>query len=188
VTSFGTRSDWQTEKRYGGGYLLNWGPHIIDPAVLLMGGKVQSVYAKLRQVHNPGDVEDLFLAVLTLADGATVLAEYTVAVENLPDWFIQGDRGTIVVRDNHIKIYKRIPPRPEDPTQFNTMQSEAAETLEETVAGNPYGDEHEIYAELAQALRGVKDFAVTPADALQLSRVFDAIRTSGEQNRVIALP
>ena len=43
VTSFGTRCDWQTERRYGGGYLLNWGPHIVDPPLLLDGSRVHTV-------------------------------------------------------------------------------------------------------------------------------------------------
>ncbi len=63
VCSFATRKDWQTERRYGGGYLLNWGAHIIDPPVLLVDGKVESVYGRLRQTINPGDGEDLFMAL-----------------------------------------------------------------------------------------------------------------------------
>jgi len=49
VRSFGTRSDWQTERRYGGGYLLNWGPHIIDPPVLLAGSPL-----RLARLAGPG--------------------------------------------------------------------------------------------------------------------------------------
>jgi len=116
VCSFGTRSDWQTEKRYGGGYLLNWGPHIVDPPVVLMGSPVRSVYGRMKQTITPGDVEDLFLAVMNLADGTVVQAEYTIAVEDLPGWFIQGDRGTIVIRGRDLKIYRNTPELPDDPT------------------------------------------------------------------------
>jgi predicted dehydrogenase len=187
VCSFATRCDWQTERRYGGGYLLNWGPHLVDPPVVLMGSPVQSVYGRMKQTINPGDAEDLFLAVMTLTDGTIVQTEYTIAVEDLPSWFIQGDRGTIVVRGQNLTIYKNIPDRPDDPTQFGTMKSAKAETIQEKIEGALYGDEHRIYEEIAQAVRGERTFPIQPADALELSRIFDAIRTASEEDRVVSL-
>ena len=187
VCSFATRHDWQTEKQYGGGYLLNWGPHIVDPPVVLMDSPVQSVYGRMKQTINPGDAEDLFLAVMNLADGTVVQAEYTMAVEDLPSWFIQGDRGTIVVRGRDLKIYKNPPDRPDDPTDYATMKSTDEGVIEETLEGSIYGDENQVYAEVARAIRGEKEFPVAPADALELSRVLDAIRTASEENRVVTL-
>lgn len=188
--SFGTRDDWQTERRFGGGYLLNWGAHVVDPPIVLAGSPVSSVYARMKQTINPGDTEDVFLAVMTLADGTVVQAEYTVAVESPPNWFIQGDRGTIVVHGNHLKILTQAPERPADPTDFAAMAAKDEEVVEESVAWTVYGDENEIYPEIARALRGASgenEFAVTPADALALTRVFDAIRTSSQENRVVTL-
>lgn len=185
VHSFGTRCDWQTERRFGGGYLLNWGPHIVDPPIVLLGSPVKSVYARMKQVINPGDVEDVFFAVLTLENGAIVQAEHTVAVEGPPDWFIQGDRGTIIVRGKDLRICRNTPARADDPTKFKTMKSVDEELIEETVDGSIYGDENEVYAEVARAVRGEEAFAVAPADALELSRVLDAIRAADEANCVV---
>jgi predicted dehydrogenase len=187
VTSFGTRCDWQTERRYGGGYLLNWGPHIIDPAMLLAGGRPASVYAFTRQTINPGDTEDVFLAIITMQDGTVVHAEYTVAVEPLPSWFVQGDRGTLVVRDRALSVQQHTPARPDDPTRFATMKPSEETTQNETLDGAVYGDEHAIYGDVALALTGKRPFPVTPADALSLSRVTDAVRTSARENKVVAL-
>jgi len=187
VCSFEVRYDWQTERRCGGGYLLNWGPHIVDPPVLLLGSPVKSVYARLKQTIEPGDAEDVFLAVMTLANGAIVQAEFTIAAEPLPSWFLQGDRGTIVVHDANIRIHRGPPRQPDDPTQHDAAPSAGEQVIEETIEGSLYGDEKEIYAEVAQAIRGERPYPVTPADALQLSRVLDAIRAAGEQNRVITL-
>ena len=187
VSSFGTRCDWQTESRHGGGYLLNWGPHIVDPPVVLMASPVQSVYGRLRQTINPGDVEDMFFAVLNLADGTAVQVEYAVAVEDLPNWFIQGDRGTIVVRGKDLTIYKNVPQRPDDPTHYATMKSSREEVIHERLEGQIYGDEVEIYAEIALALQGKRAYPVTPQDALELSRVLDAIRASSTENRIVTL-
>ena len=187
VTSFATRNDWQTEKKFGGGYVLNWGPHIVDPPVLLADSKVKSVFARLKQVINPGDVEDLFFALLTLEDGTLVQAEYTLAVEPFPTWVVQGDRGTIVMHGRTLKLMKQTPAQPNDPTAFATMQATPAEVIEETVEGSVYGDEHVIYGEIAAALAEGKPYPVTPADALQVSRVLDAIKTASAENRVVVL-
>jgi predicted dehydrogenase len=185
--SFGTRNDWQTERRYGGGYLLNWGPHIVDPPLQLLGSPVKSVYACCRQTINPGDAEDLFLAVMTLASGTIVQAEFTIAAESLPTWFLQGDRGTIVVHGDQLKVNSNTPSRPADPTQYQAMQAVPERNSEEKLTGALYGEEHQIYAEIAAALRGAAVYPVTPASALELSQVLDAIRASSVENRVIIL-
>ena len=187
VSSFGTRSDWQTERRYGGGYLLNWGAHIIDPPVLLVGSRVRSVYGRMKQTINPGDVEDLFMAVMTLDDGTIVQAEFTISAEEIPSWFIQGTQGAIVVRGMHVTIHKSVLSAPDDPTRYTEMKQEKEEVLEETLSGEIYGDEHEIYRHIAAAVCGEAAYPITPDDALELTRVLDAIRTSSEENRVVHL-
>lgn len=187
VSSFGTRSDWQTERRRGGGYLLNWGPHIIDPPLVLMGSPAISVYGRMKQTINPGDVEDLFMAIITLADGTIVQAEFTISAEEMPSWILQGDGGTVVVRDRNLTIHRSSLAHASDPTQFASMQSQGDSVTEETLEGAIYGDEHEIYARIAAAIRDEQPFPVTPDDALGLSRVLDAVRASNEENRVITL-
>ncbi|MDD5678650.1 MAG: Gfo/Idh/MocA family oxidoreductase [Kiritimatiellae bacterium] len=185
--SFSTRRDWQTERRYGGGYLRNWGPHIVDTPIQLLGSPVTSVYGRLKQTINPGDAEDLFMGILTLANGALVQVEHTIATESLPAWFLQGTRGTIVVNGAQVKVHASTPARPADPTQYSAMKAVPDKILEEKLAGSPYGDEHQIYKEIAAALRGEAPYPVTPASALELSRVLDAIRTSSDENRVVAV-
>jgi predicted dehydrogenase len=187
VSSFGTRDDWQTQRKYGGGYLLNWGAHIVDPPVILAGSRVKSVYGVMKQTINPGDVEDMFMAVMTLDNGTIIQAEYTVSVEEHPSWMIQGDRGTILVRGNSFRINRSSLAHAADPTQYACMNPDDITLTEETVPGATYGDENEIYTQIAAAIRNEQDFPVTPNDALELTRVFDAIRLSSETNSIVAL-
>lgn len=187
VSSFATRCDWQTERRFAGGYVMNWGAHIVDPPALLMNSRVESVYGKMRQTINPGDTEDLFMAIMTLADGTIVQAEYTVSVEEIPNWFIQGDRGTIVVRGRNLKIHRSDPGRPDDPTRYATMQAKEDSVVEETLEGAVYGDEHEIYVGVARAICGEGKVPFSTDDALEVSRVLEAIRISNDENRVVSL-
>jgi scyllo-inositol 2-dehydrogenase (NADP+) len=187
VCSFSTRDDWQMQRRFGGGYLLNWGPHIVDPPVLLMGSTVESVYGRMKQTINPGDAEDLFIGVLTLANGAVVQVEFTPAIEELPSWFVQGDQGTIVVRGKSMTVHRYVPAPPGDTKGYGAEKALEEKVTTETLAGDLYGNTDEIYAEIAQAVRGERPFAVTPADALELSRILDAIRTASEEDRVVKL-
>lgn len=187
VASFGTRCDWQTERRFAGGYLLNWGPHIVDPPCLLAGGRVRSVYGRLRQTINPGDVEDLFLALITMDNGILLQVEYTISPAPLPSWVVQGTRGTILVSGRALTFLENTPCRPADPTQFATLNPADTRRTEETVGPHLYGDEHEIYGDVAAALRGERSFPVTPDDAWELTRTLDAIRCSQEEDRMINL-
>ena len=65
------------------------------------------------------------------------------------------------------------------------MQAVPDKILEEKIAGALFGDEHQIYKEIAAALCGEAHYPVTSASALELSRVLDAIRTSSDENRVV---
>ncbi|MDA0991060.1 MAG: Gfo/Idh/MocA family oxidoreductase [Verrucomicrobia bacterium] len=174
VTHFKPRNDWQTESRYGGGYLLNWGPHIVEPPVLLGGAPVKSVYGLMRQVLIDGDTEDLFLATLTLENGVVVIAEHTVSAEPLPSWVVQGDAGTIVVYDHAMTVHRRVLNAAGSPD--GPVKEEAVD--QETLSGDLYGSSAAVYADMAEALQNHKPFAVTSADALELTCVLDAVRRS----------
>ena len=187
VCSFGTRCDWQTERRYGGGYLLNWGLHLLDPAILLAGSRPRSVYGRMMKANNPGDGEDLFLALVNLENGTLVHAEYTVAIESLPSWYVQGTRGTIVVYDHDRRVHRSTPAEPGDPTQFSTMAASNDEVIEEHLEGEVYGDTDAVYVAIAQALQGQKAYPVSTAEALALTRLLDAIRVANDENRIVAL-
>lgn len=187
VSSFGTRCDWQTQRQYGGGYLLNWGPHIVGQAMALVNSRVCTAYGRMKQVINPGDAEDLFFTLLTLENGALLQAEYTIALDEVPSWFIQGDRGTISARGQQITIRSNTPVQPDDPTNFATMKADETQVTEETVGSDIYGDEHAIYVEIACAIRGECPYPTGTHHALELTRVLDAIRTSSQENRVVCL-
>ncbi|MCF7838067.1 MAG: Gfo/Idh/MocA family oxidoreductase [Candidatus Marinimicrobia bacterium] len=190
--NFGLRSDWQTRKQFGGGYLLNWGPHIVDQAMQLVGGRVISAYGQLRQIINPGDVEDVFHAVLITQTGVILSCEYAIAVNKLPNWVIQGNRGTIFVKETAIEIHRTDLPETIDPQDYRT-KVQITESREELTGGhritmdNRYGDPFVVYPAIAQALRGAAPYPVTTDSALALSRVLDAIRLSNATNQVVPL-
>ncbi len=190
--SFAVRHDWQTLKVNGGGYLLNWGPHIIDQAMQLAGEKVVSVYGQLRQIINPGDVEDVVHAILTTEGGTILSCEYSMAANTLPNWVVQGDGGTIFVKETEIEIHKATFPDVKDAVDYGKQPEievirEDVEGDHRITIGNRYGDSMVVYPEIAAAIRGEADFPVTTASALELTKVFDAVRQSDETNQVVTL-
>ncbi len=188
--SFGIRCDWQTERKYGGGYLLNWGPHIIDQAIQLVGEKVETVYGQLRQIINPGDVEDVFHVVMTTASGVILTCEYSIAIDQLPNWVIQGDRGTIFVKEKSVEIHQVNIPDNISPAGYGN-RPEIRVTKEElngehrVTMSSRYGDPFVIYPAIAQAVRGESAWPVSVADALELTRILDAARRSSEEVKII---
>lgn len=191
--SFGLRQDWQTRRDCGGGYLLNWGPHIVDQAVQLLGDPVVSVYGQMRQIINPGDVEDVFHAVYKTQGGVLLECGYSIAEGEPPNWMIQGDRGTIFVRNKSVEVHQVKWPEVLDETSYRN-KPEVTVTREELRGdtqismNSRYGDPFEIYPEIASALRGEKPFPVTPADAMTVTRLLDGLRESASSNQVVAFP
>lgn len=183
--TFGLRHDWQTQSACGGGYLLNWGPHLVDQPLQLTDAPVERVYGQLRQIINPGDVEDNLRVICHLADGATVVSEYLIAAGAYPSWVIQGDRGTIYVQGDEIHVHRVTLPDSVDPRGYRSDVKCEEEVVR--VTGNKYGDEYEIYPHIARALRGEEEYFVTLDSALRLSRVLDAARLSSRTGQEVWL-
>lgn len=190
--TFGIRGDWQTEKKLGGGYLLNWGPHLVDQPLQLAGEPVKSVYGELKQVINPGDVEDVFFAVMKTSGGITVVSEFNIGSNKLPNWVIQGDRGTIFVKETDIEIHKANYPESFDPKSYGNplkieVITDSANGSNMVTMGNRYGDSLVIYPHIARALCGEEQYMVPLESALNLTRTLDAIRQSSGTGQVVYL-
>ncbi len=185
ATTFGLRCDWQTERRWGGGYLLNWGPHLVDQPLQLVSSPVTRVYGDLRQIINPGDGEDNLRVICHTDDGVTVVSEHLIAAGPYPSWVIQGDRGTILVQDGVIHIYRAALPDHIDAEEYRNRTDITETTVQ--VEGVIYGDEFEIYPHIARALRDEEPYAVPAEDALRLSRLLDAARLSARLGQEVLL-
>ena len=106
------RSDWQTLREFGGGQLLNWGPHLIDRALRLIGGKASEVWSDCRRVVAGGDAED-HVKLLIRGDGGCV-ADVEISgaeAEQEPMFHLAGSRGSLVIdRETYRLRYLRNDP------------------------------------------------------------------------------
>ncbi|MDD4745175.1 MAG: Gfo/Idh/MocA family oxidoreductase [Eubacteriales bacterium] len=183
--TLGVRFDWQTEKKYGGGYLLNWGPHLVDQPMQLVGTPVASVYGEFKQIINPGDVEDVFFAVLRTEDDVTIVTEFNIGAKGLPNWVVQGDRGTIFVREDEIEIHKAHFPESFDVSSYRNKVD--VEVIRERLEGDRYGDAMTVYEHIARALTGQEPYRIPLDSARGLTSAMDAIRRSAETGQVVRL-
>jgi len=183
--TFGVRFDWQTEKQYGGGYLLNWGPHLVDQPMQLIGRPVASVYGELKQIINPGDVEDVFHAVMKTADDVTLISEFNIGAGPLPNWVVQGDKGTLFVRENALEIHRVREPEHVDTTAYRNQVE--IEVITEQIEGDRYGDAMTVYAHIARALKRQEPYSITLDSARNLTRTLDAIRQSATTCEVVRM-
>ena len=188
---YARRDDWQTLKRYGGGQLLNWGPHIVDHLLRLLDAPVKDLWSSLKRIAAVGDAEDHLHVVATGTNGRVV--DMTIgggAAIMGPDYLLWGTRGalqctgnTITVRylDPKAKLPRRRP-NPGDPgAAFGS--SEALPWIEKTFEANPK-ETWDIWDELYAAVRRRKRFPVALEEAVEVMKVItEAKRGTGFESR-----
>ncbi len=100
VHGFGRRWDWQTLKEFSGGFLNNWGPHVVDHALQLMNLPDEApdpeVWVDMRRILAAGDAEDHIKLVLRAPSGPAVDVELSSAIAFGQDrWLIAGKNGAL---------------------------------------------------------------------------------------------
>lgn len=97
TNGFEYRCDWQTLSQYGGGQLLNWGPHIVDQSLRFCGGDYKRMYAVTKQIVAKGDCEDFVRVVFEGINDRTVEMEISGGTAiDMPEYIVYGTRGALV--------------------------------------------------------------------------------------------
>ena len=105
VANFDHRTDWQTISQYGGGQLLNWGPHIVDQALRFCGGDYKKLFSVTRRIAAAGDSEDFIIATFEGINGRTVEIEISGGTAlSVPDYIAYGTRGSLISRGDTYEI------------------------------------------------------------------------------------
>ena len=99
------RNDWQTISEFGGGQLLNWGPHIIDHSLRFCGGAYRSMFSSLKHVAAGGDCEDHIKIVFEGVNGRIVDMEISGgAALGTPEYLVYGSKGALVSERDGFKL------------------------------------------------------------------------------------
>lgn len=185
---FQRRDDWQTLMEFGGGQLLNWGPHIIDHALRFLESPVKSIWSDLKCVAAAGDAEDHLKIILTGTNGRLVDIEISGgAAITEPEYLVWGTRGALKSSGNEIQL-KYIEPdqvlkerRANPDTPGETFGSpEQLEWIEETIPVSPADPVNmtSIWGELYATVREGHPFRIKLEEAVEVMRVVSEVKAN----------
>ena len=188
--SFQHRDDWQTLSEFGGGQLLNWGPHIIDHSLRLLGSPLKKITGELKQVTAGGDCEDHVIAHYESEAGRTVnmCISGGMALNMGRKFSVYGDRGSMVCDDFNIKMRYidpelDIPPVISDPgtpgASFGASGTYASATEVKWIEKEyklPGEDLTVIWDYMYESYRNGAEYPIKEEEALQVMQVAEAIR------------
>jgi len=181
--SFGRRDDWQTLKKFGGGQLLNWGPHIIDHALRLLESPVKNIWSDLKRIAAVGDAEDHLRVILTGRNGRVIEISISGgAAVKAPEYTILGTRGGLVSDGKTIDLRyinprsKLNPRRAKSSTPSGGFGSpDKLKWIEKSIPVKPKRT-YDIWDELYKAVRKGSPFPITLDEAVEVMKVVSAAK------------
>lgn len=187
--SFSRRDDWQTVRRCGGGQLLNWGPHLIDHALQLLGPQAKLAFSDLKRVAAVGDAEDFVHLVLCNPSGLSVDLEISGGrALNVPEYMVSGTLGALSASGGTIHI-RRLDPacrlarrrasvRTPPLGSFGTPES--LKWIEEDIAVAPRhpAGMAMMWEFLYDSIRQGKPYPISIGEAVEVMRVISAAKRS----------
>lgn len=191
----GTLHNWHQFKQYGGGMIWDWGVHHIDQILSLVPGKLKSVTADLKSIHN-AEVDDFFRIMLKFENGESALiSQSTYCLKPMPRWLVCGDKGTVVVHSFNCdgcllttsELVTKLPPRiqenPAGPTR-SFLPIPPGKLIE-----NPLPkvdtDWTDFYRNYLDVMNGKAEFIVQPAQVRRVLAVIEAVFLSGETGQSV---
>ena len=121
VRNYQRRDDWQTLREFGGGQVLNWGPHIIDQSLMLLGSEVKEQFGDLKHAVAGGDCEDHF-SIHFIGENdrkVNMCISGACALNNGRHYAAYGNRGAIVCTNTHVHLKYIDPQQILDPVVSN---------------------------------------------------------------------
>lgn len=187
--SYQRRNDWQTIKEFGGGQLLNWGPHIVDQSIQFCGGAYTEMFSDIKRVTAVGDAEDHIKIVFKGVNGRIVDMEISGGVAlPVPEYMVYGTKGTLVYQGGKIKM-KYLDPdvelmdikaNPETPKEGAAYGNGETLVWKEEEFPSSCEKTEAIWDYFYEAYRNNKPYPVTSAQAIETVRTLAATKVGTE--------
>jgi len=185
IAGYQRRADWQTMRKFGGGQLLNWGPHCVDWAMQLIGPKAVDVWADLKRVCAAGDAED---HVKLLIRGETgIVADVEISggqAMGKSSWTIHGQYGGFTIEAGRVRLkylhketLKKLRADENTPSGYDT--GEKLDWTEEEFDCVPKHTPR-FWTLVYKTLRDGDEFPITHAEARENMRVLELARRIGK--------
>ncbi len=193
--SRGIPSGWREEKEHGGGMVLDWGVHLLDQMLTMMGSRQMiSVYASTTHITND-ECDDGFTALVTYEGGLEWLVEVgTCNYIEMPRWYAFGDNGSAVIRNwacegEIVKIHNRgeddVAPIQAGAGLTRTMAPRNERTVEKFPVVKVESDWAEFYKNVIDVLNGKAESKVTHPQLRRSMKLIEAVFASARKNEVI---
>ncbi len=184
---YSRRDDWQTLREFGGGQLLNWGPHIVDHGLRLLDSTFAGMWCDLQQIAAAGDAEDHLKIILYGTNGRMVDLEISGgAALGEPEYRVWGSRGALTCQgEQEIHLHYLDPNQPlsercADPgtPEDGFGSPDELPWIEETIPVNPQlpVSMDGIWDHLYAAVREGVPFPIDLGEAVQTMLVLTAAR------------
>jgi len=184
---FQRRSDWQTIKAFGGGQLLNWGPHVVDWGLQFIGGKAVSIWSDLKRIAAAGDAEDHVKLLLRGESG--IIADIEVSGANAfpqTPWRLLGSAGTLVIdaknqcqlkyfNPSELPEIKASDQTPEGRSGSHFSSGDEIKWIEEQFPVSP-AVQPNFWIELYNSIRHGAQFPITLEEARETMQVITAAK------------
>ena len=179
------RGTWATD---GGGALMNQSIHCID-LVQWLAGPVASVIGRTATLAHVMETEDTASAVLTYANGALgVIQGATSSWPGDPARVeLRGDRGTIVLEEGRIVVWKLADATPEEEAAMLALEGVGGTGAADPLAIGFEKHRRQI-VDLVEAIRTGRPPAVPGVEARRAVEIVRAIYRSAQTGAAVTLP
>jgi scyllo-inositol 2-dehydrogenase (NADP+) len=184
VGRYGHSSRWRAQRETMGSLLHDWGAHLVDQAIQLMGLPQQVMAWRHFRVWQ-SDVESFIRVVLDYGEGRTFAVEvnYLRAAER-PRWYVLGDRGGLVKYgldpQEKALVAGDITQAQEAPEHFARLWLREGDQMVERTIESVRGDWREYYRNIAGVLLRGEELAVKPEQAREVIRLIEAALRSAQ--------
>ena len=191
----GNMHDWHVFPEMGGGMLYDWGVHLIDQILYMVGSPITSLYADLRNVINER-VDDYFNILIRFQNGVTAQIELgTYYLTPTRAWFIGGDKGSALIDgwDGEGKIVRTAHMLENVPDKITMTAAGPTRSfgppppgllLEEPLP-QVNVSHRQFYEHFLKAFRGEEALMIRPEQVRRVLRVMEAVRESARTGKAV---
>ncbi|NQT83256.1 Gfo/Idh/MocA family oxidoreductase [bacterium] len=168
-------SGWRAVKRHGGGQLYDWGAHLFDQAVQLIGTDPVTVFADIQRRVWEVDVDTFAKVLVRFENGCVFEADFgTVQWISKPRWGVFGEKGTLVKEGFD----------PDEKARVRTSINGVTADLQiESVPG----DWSAVYRNVSEHLNEGADLIVKPENVRKSIAIIEAAFRSAEAGESVSI-
>lgn len=194
--SRGIPGDWRCIKKYGGGMLYDWGVHLIDQVLMVLGFDVKSVQCTFDHITNE-EVDDGFHLNLEFKSGKRAFIEVgTYNFITMPRFYLRALEGSALIPDweSNCQVAKchnwheeNVKPVLTASGITRTMAPRNNVTIDKYEIKRPQSDVHDFYRNFVRAIDGTEEQLVKHEESRIVLQVVMAAFESVEKQKTIIL-